>query len=373
VKRVLLLGGGHAQVEVIRRFALTPVRGGAVTLLSPERYTAYSGMLPGFIAGHYDFEDCHIDLEPLCARAGIRFHRGAARELDPDAGIVVCSDGTELGYDLLSIDTGSTSDVHAIPGALEHGFRVKPVSELLAAWDRIQATLRGGNPLSVVVVGGGAGGVELAAAMQYRSRKNAWSAGMRLVVVADTESLLPEHPIRAQRIFERVFRQRGIEVRSKTKVTRILPGGVECDNGTVLKADYAIVATGAGAPGWITKSGLRTDNRGFAVVNDGLQTLSHPNVFAAGDAASMINAPRPKMGVYAVRQGPILEDNLRRYLRGAPLRSYLPQKEALALISTGDKHAVASRNGIAVEGDWIWRLKNIIDRRFMATYRIAPT
>ena len=328
-------------------------------------------MLPGFIAGHYRYEECHIDLEPLCAGAGIRFRRGEASQLDPDAGLVVCPDGSKLHYDVLSIDTGSTPDVRAIPGALEHGIRVKPVSELLVAWERIQAALRGGNPLSLVVVGGGAGGVELAAAIQYRCRKEAWAGLLRLVVVADTESLLPEHPARAQRIFERVFRQRGIELRRKTKVTRISQDGVECDDGTTLKSDYAIVATGAGAPAWIRTSGLSADDRGFASINDCLQTLSHPNVFAVGDVASMIHAPRPKMGVYAVRQGPILEENLRRHLLGDALRRYAPQKRALALISTGDKHAVASWNGIAVEGDWVWRWKDAIDRRFMATYRMS--
>lgn len=369
MKQVLLLGGGHAHVEVIRRFALAPLRGASVTLLTPDRHTPYSGMLPGFIAGHYRFEECHIDLEPLCAGAGIRLHRGEASRLDPEAGVVVCSDGRELRYDLLSLDSGSTPDVRAIPGALEHGVRVKPVSELLAAWEKVQAALHRGEALSLVVVGGGAGGVELAAAIQFRSRKEAWSGPLSLVVVADTDSLLPEHPARAQRIFERVFRQRGIDLRRKTRVTRVTPHSVECDDGTSLKSDCAIVATGASAPEWIKTSGLSADDRGFASVDDCLQTLSHPNVFAVGDVASMINAPRPKMGVYAVRQGPILEENLRRYLQGDALRRYVPQKRALALISTGDKHAVGSWNGIAVEGDWVWRWKDAIDRRFMATYR----
>lgn len=155
-------------------------------------------------------------------------------------------------------------------------------------------------------------------------------------------------------------------------MARISPGRVECADGFSLSADHAIIATGAGAPGWIAESGLKTDARGFVAVNSCLQSLSHPNVFAAGDVATMVDSPRPKMGVYAVRQGPILDENLRRALRGETLRRYVPQKTALALISTGAKRAVASWNGIAFEGDWVWRWKDHIDRRFMAMYRREP-
>jgi selenide,water dikinase len=147
------------------------------------------------------------------------------------------------------------------------------------------------------------------------------------------------------------------------------PGRLHCADGSILTADYAIVATGAGAAGWIEASGIAADARGFAAVDDYLQSVSHRNVFAAGDIASMIHHPRPKAGVYAVRQGPVLYENLRRALGGEPLRRYIAQKIALALISTGCRHAVASWNGIAFEGNWVWRWKDRIDRRFMATYQ----
>lgn len=369
LKQLLLLGGGHSHVEVIRRLALEPAGGASVTLVSPDRHTPYSGMLPGFIAGHYSFEDCHIDLEPLCAAAGILFRRALASALDPDAGSVSCSDGGTFRYDLLSIDIGSTPAVQAIPGALEHGARVKPVSELLNAWNTIQAAARAGHRLSLAIVGGGAGGVELSVAMHHRLQKEASSHMPRLVLLTDTESILPEHPARVRRVFERVLRERGIEVRRGAKVTSISPGRLDLSDRSSLAADYAIVATGASAPDWIRTSGVSVDARGFVAVNDHLQALSHRNVFASGDIASMIKHPRPKAGVYAVRQGPILHENLRRALSGEALRSYIPQKNALALISTGVKHAVASWNGIAFEGDWVWRWKDRIDRRFMATYR----
>ena len=360
-------------MEVIRRFALRRPGNADVTLVSPDRYTPYSGMLPGFIAGHYRFEECHIDLEPLCARAGMRFRRAEARELRAETGSVRCSDGSEFGYDLLSLDTGSTPDVHSIAGALQHGIRVKPVNELLDAWKQIGAELRRGRSLCLAVVGGGAGGVELAAALHYRWKAEAWTGAMRLSVLTETESLLPAHPARVQRIFQRAFRNRGIELRLNARVTRISPGQLKCADGTSMIADHTILATGASAPAWLAEGGLNVDDRGFVAVDDSLRSLSHPNVFAAGDIAAMISNPRPKTGVYAVRQGPILAENLGRQLRGDPLCRYLPQKTALALISTGGKHAVASWSGIAFEGDWVWRWKDHVDRRFMATYRARTT
>jgi selenide,water dikinase len=369
LKQLLLLGGGHSHVEVIRRFALQPVRGASVTLVSPDRHTAYSGMLPGFIAGHYRFDECHIDLEPLCAAAGVSFRRALAERLDPDAGTVSCSDGTTLAYDLLSIDIGSTPDVRAIPGALEHGVRVKPVSELLEGWESIRAALRAGRRLSLAVVGGGAGGVELCAAMQHRLQNEASSGLAHLVLLTDTESMLPGHPARVRRVFERVLRERGIDVRRHAKVTSLSPGKLHFSDGSSLAADYAIVATAASAPEWIGASGINVDALGFIAVNDHLQSVSHRNVFASGDIASMVAHPRPKAGVFAVRQGPILYENLRRALGGGSLLRYIPQKNALALISTGGKRAVASWSGIAFEGNWVWRWKDRIDRRFVATYR----
>ncbi len=369
MKRLVLLGGGHSHVEVIRRLGRHPLSATEMTLVSPDRHTAYSGMLPGYIAGHYRFHDCHIDLEPLCAAAGIAFHRAEATGLRPDQGCVTCADGNVFDYDVLSVDIGSTPDVHAIAGALEHGTCVKPVAGFLRAWERILGEARAGQLTSIAFVGGGAGAVELAAAVHQRLTTEASVPAIRIVVLTDTASILPTHPARVQRIFERTFTARGIEVRYSAKAVRVSSVGVECADGFLIEADHAIVATGASAPAWIAATGLEIDSRGFVAVNAHLQSRSHPNVFAAGDIATMTDSPRPKMGVYAVRQGPVLYANLCRALRGGSLQRYIPQKYALALISTGDKHAVASWNGIALEGDWVWRWKDHIDCRFMATYR----
>lgn len=367
MKRLLLLGGGHSHVEVLRRFALDSPPGACVQLVTPARHAPYSGMLPGFVAGYYGFEDCHIDLAPLCraAHADMRLARACA--LDPDAHRVTCDDGAVLDYDMLSIDTGSTPDAASIAGAAEHATAMKPVEEFIAAWHRIRDSASdGGQQLSVVVVGGGAGGIEIAFAMRHRL-----DAGTHVVqVVTDSEVLLPGYPRRARQLVERAFAARDIRAHVGCRVTRVEPGRLHLAGRPPVVADHVFLATGASAPGWIAASGLETDQRGFLAVDDTLQSLSHPGVFAAGDVASMVNHPRPKAGVYAVRQGPALAGNLRRALAGKALSTYLPQQTALALISTGDRRAIACLGRIALGGRWAWYWKDWIDCRFMATYRI---
>jgi selenide,water dikinase len=365
VKRLLLLGGGHSQVEVIRRIGLQPLHHVRTTLVSPDRYTPYSGMLPGFVAGHYEFHDCHIDLERLCDSSGVEFRCSAAIGIDPTSNRVRCEDGSVFDYDALSIDIGSTPEADSVPGALDHATRVKPVAGFISVWDRIIDTARR-QALRIAVVGGGAGGVELALAMHHRLRARDGAAGFHLL--SDTATILPGFPARVGRIFKRVLDERGITIHIHSRIIRVGHGVLYRDTGSPLQADHIIWATAAGAPRWLAASGIQTDAHGFIAVNDALQSVSHPSVFAAGDIACMVNHARPKSGVYAVRQGPPLAENLRRALGGQLLAGYAPQKNALALISTGDKYAVASYGKFALEGKWVWHWKDRIDRRFMTKY-----
>lgn len=368
MKRLLLLGGGHSHVEVIRRLGLQPPRDTRIVLASPDRYTPYSGMLPGFVAGHYDFHDCHIDLERLCKTAGVEFRQCHAVGIDPAANRVDCSDGSALDFDVLSINIGSTPAAHDVPGALDHAIRVKPVSTLINTWNSIlEAGKHDGAPLRIAVVGGGAGGMELALAMHFRMLAGNRTAAIHLFT--DTPTILPSHSSGVRRIFERVLEKRGIAVHPRSKIIKIERGVLFPESGEPFHAEHIVWATAASAPGWIAASGIQTDERGFVAVNDALQSLSHSRIFAAGDIAVMVNHPRPKSGVYAVRQGPPLAENLQRALSGKPLIAYTPQKIALALISTGDKYAVAVYGVIVLEGKWVWRWKDYIDRRFMAAYR----
>ena len=369
MKQLLLLGGGHSQVEVIRRLGLQPLHDVRTTLINPDRYTPYSGMLPGFVAGHYGFHDCHIDLERLCDASGVEFRRATAIGIDPAANRVNCEDASVLDYDALSIDIGSTPETDSVPGAIDHAIRVKPVAGFIGTWDRIIDTARR-QALRIAVVGGGAGGVELALAMHYRLCTQNGTAEFHLL--ADTATILPGFPARVGRIFERVLNERGIAIHIHSRVIRLGHGVLYRDTGGPLHADHIIWATAAGAPRWLAASGIKTDARGFIAVNDALQSVSHPRIFAAGDIASMVSHARPKSGVYAVRQGPPLSENLRRALDSRPLAGYSPQKKTLALISTGDKYAVAAYGALALEGKWVWQWKDHIDRRFMTKYNSPP-
>ncbi len=367
MKRLLLLGGGHSHVEVIRRLGLQPPRDTRIILASPDRYTPYSGMLPGYIAGHYNFHDCHIDLERLCETAGVEFRPCRAVGINPEENRVGCSDNNEIDYDLLSIDIGSTPAAQSVPGALDHAIRIKPVSAFIRVWNNLVDDGKlSGVPQRIAVVGGGAGGIELALAMHYRMLARKRTADIH--VFTDTSTLLPGHRSRVRRIFERVLDECGITVHTFSRIVKVERGVLFRESGEAFNAELIVWVTAASAPDWLATSGIETDARGFVAVNDALQSVSHPRVFAAGDIASMVNHVRPKSGVYAVRQGPPLAGNLLRALSGRPLVDYTPQRIALALISTGNKYAIAVYGSLVFKGKWVWRWKDHIDRRFMTKY-----
>lgn len=367
-RHLLLIGGGHSHVEVIRRWGLAPEPGVNVTLISPDRHTPYSGMLPGYIAGHYGFDECHIDLDAVCAQAGVTRIGASAGEIDFTARLARCGQAPDQPFDVLSIDTGSTPALTAVPGAERYGIAVKPVAQFLEHWTQLRETTQTApRPLHVVVVGAGAAGVEVILAMKHRIAADSGRAVFTLI--GDGPTILGVHPRGVQQRFMTILRNQQITVRLDTAVERVSPGTLCLRSGEKLAFDEVVWVTGAAAPAWPRASGLQTDAAGFIAVDRHLQSLSHPGVFAAGDIASMVDAPRPKSGVYAVRQGPPLAENLRRALRGETLLDYHPQARALALISAGDRYAVASYGPFALSGAWVWRWKNRIDTAFMQRYR----
>lgn len=367
MKRLLLLGGGHSHVEVLRRFGLQACGDVRITLVSPDRYTPYSGMLPGFIAGHYTFHDCHIDLERVSGFAGAQFLQARAIGVDPARRTALMADGAALQYDIASIDIGSVPPTAGIPGAAENTIAVKPVGDFLRAWDGL-AGAAAHVPQRIAVVGGGAAGVELLLSMQHRLAQTAAAGRLRFLLVTEAGRLLPSHAPAARAVFERVLRARNIDIHYRSRVARVEPGSLVTADDQRIVADAIVWATGSGAPPSLRNTGLALDTAGFVAVNAQLQAIMHPDVFAAGDCATIQGSRHPKSGVYAVRQGPLLADNLQRALAGKPLRAYRPQPHALALISTGDQFAVASYGSFALSGKWIWHWKDRIDRSFMAKY-----
>ncbi len=369
MKKLVLLGGGHAHVEVLRQYGLHPPGNTALTLVSPDRHTPYSGMLPGLVAGHYDFHAAHIDLDPLARHAGARMLQTSAIALDPARRTVTLADGSPLDYDVLSIDVGSTPPAAGIDGVAGHALPVKPVQHFLVAWEALVAKLREGKVLTLAMVGGGAAGVEVLLAMQHRIAQLRVPHEIRYVLITDTPQLLANLARGVRTTLTRQLARKHVDVHCATRIARVEAGALIAENGTRITADAVFLATGAAAPAWLAASGLALSGNKFMNVNKYLQSTSHAAVFAAGDCATIAGQVYPKSGVYAVRQGPPLADNLQRYLRGDALTAYTPQPRTLALISTGEQHAVASWGALSFHGNWVWRWKDRIDRTFMAKYR----
>jgi selenide,water dikinase len=366
---LVLIGGGHAHVHVLKRFGERPPAGVRVTLVGRDVETPYSGMIPGFVAGRYTFEECHIDLARLCRRWGVRLVRGEAIGIDRTNRRILLEDQPAVAYDLLSIDVGSAPNVGAIAGADRWAIPVKPIAELGRRWlefsQRMKTWL---GPLDVMVIGGGAGGVELALAIDHRLRDVAKAAELQ-VTLATRDEILAGQAEAARRRLRAIFRRRGIGLLEHAGAERIERGAVRLEDGTWRQADAVFVVTEASAAPWFAETGLPLDERGFLAVDDTLRSTGDDRIFGAGDCVTALGHRRPKAGVFAVRQGPPLADNLRRVLGGEPPRSFVPQRRYLSILGTGDGRAVATRGDWAIEGRWVWWWKDHIDRRWMRMYR----
>jgi selenide, water dikinase len=367
---LVLVGGGHAHVHVLKSFGMRPLPGVRVTLVARDVETPYSGMLPGWVAGHYGFDECHIDLGRLARFAGARLIRDEAIGLDPSRRRVLCRGHPRIRYDFLSLDIGSAPRADDVPGAAEHAIAVKPIARFAARWEALLARARDLRGLRLAIVGGGAGGVELALSVQYRL------AGLGVapleVALVTRDELLPSHNDRVRHLLGRIFAERGIEVLTGGEVVRVEPGLLICADGRRIAFDEALWVTEAGAAPWLAGTGLPLTPGGFVMIDEFLRSTGDQHILAAGDVATMAAHPREKAGVYAVRQGPPLADNLRRALAGKRLRRFVPQQRGLALIGTGDRHAIVSRGPFAAHGAYLWRLKEWIDRRWMRRYRELP-
>jgi selenide,water dikinase len=377
LKDIVLIGGGHAHVSVLRMFGMKPLPGVRLTLITRDIHTPYSGMLPGYVAGLYDYDEVHIDLGPLARFAGARLYHGEVDGIDPGERLVHVPGRPAVHYDLLSINTGSRPRTIDVPGALEHALPVKPIDRWLRDWEALQArVLNSRGDFRLLVVGGGAGGVELALSTRHRLSGLLRELGdqapsLHYELLTNGPEILPTHNAGVRRRFMRVLGERDIVVQPNSKVVRVEPNGVQVESGDFHPADAVLWVTYAASAQWPGKSGLAVDDEGFIAVDRKLRSISHPEIFAAGDIASMPD-PRPKSGVFAVRQGPVLAENLRRAAAGRPLKPYRPQKRFLGLISTGDSYAVASRGNWSWEGRLLWTWKDWIDRRFMQRFNELP-
>jgi pyridine nucleotide-disulfide oxidoreductase family protein len=361
MKKVLLLGAGHAQLSVLQALAQARLAGGDVLLVTPYPRQLYSGMVPGLIAGRFTEADCAIDVMALARAAGVHFRLGQAVALDAAAREVTLADGERIGYDVLSINTGPVQDRDRIPGAREHALFVRPIESFIALWPATRQ-LAHERPVSVVLIGGGAAGVELALAVRA-------ALGTRAEISLVAEGgLLTTYPERVRDRAARACKRARVQV-LPGRVSAIDRRHVVVGDAMRIVCDVPLIATGSDAPSWLVGSGLALDERGFLRVGATLQSASHANVLAAGDIIVRDDASHPRSGVYAVRAGPVLAANLRAVVAGGTPAPYVPQPRSLNLLSTGDGRAIASWGAWSAQGRLMGWWKDRIDRAFIARFR----
>ena len=366
VKDLVLIGGGHAHALVLRMWAMDPMPGVRVTLINPAPVAPYTGMLPGHIAGHYAKSEMMIDLVRLARFAGARLILDAATGLDIAARKVILAARPPLDYDTASLDIGIMSDLPDVQGAGAHSVSAKPLGAYAALWDAFVATAPQAPQL--VVVGGGVGGVELALASAHHLRE---LGRQPLVTVLEAGPVaLPLLDARSRDRLLAAAKALNVTIRANSHPVAMHQGEVWLQNGDRLPTDFTLTVTGARPQLWLAATGLAL-SQGFVTVNQMLQS-SDPWVFGAGDCVQMEASPRPKAGVFAVRAAPVLLHNLRASLLGAPLRPFRPQRDYLKLISLGSRQALGHKWGLTLSGAGLWRLKDRIDRKFMARFETFP-
>jgi len=372
IKNVVLVGGGHAHALVLRKWAMKPMAGVRLTVINPSATAPYTGMLPGFIAGHYERSDLDIDLVRLARFADARLVFGAVSDLDREAKTVTVPGRPPMPYDLCSIDVGITAAMPEIPGFAAFGIAAKPLDRFAARWESFVETrvpqVGSQAGASLVVIGGGVAGCELAMAMAHRLR----SLGIEpTLTIVDSASVLSGLGFDAQSSVRSTMKDAGINVLEHRGITQVTDQGVHCDDGEFIAADLVVGAAGARPYPWLGDVGLDT-HQGFITVTPTLQSTNDTSIFATGDCAHMAYSPRPKAGVFAVRQAPVLFANLQAELTDKRLKKYEPQQDYLKLISLGFKRAAADKYKRLFKGRALWRLKDKIDRDFMRKLSDLP-
>jgi selenide,water dikinase len=346
VKRILLVGAGHAHLAVLRSLRKEPLHGARFALVAPRAKQLYSGMLPGVIAGHYRRPQAEIDVARLAEATFVEFIEGEVAKLDPAQKLASLRDGTELEFDLLSINVGSLVE-RSIPGA-QFALAVKPYE---AFFEKLAAAKLN----RVAIAGGGVTGAEIGMALRHR--------GAAVTVYSEKPVLWPPR-------LEPLLRRMGIDVRPGMAVDEIQRGPVVVSGSTIQEFDVVLLATAPAAQPWLRASGLPCDEQGFLLIDDMLRSTGHPEVFAAGDCATLGSRPLPRCGVYALRQGETLAASFRRMALGEAPHPFEPQRQALAIVSCGRRYALAQRGKWSAQGRWVWWLKHHIDRRWIKSLSV---
>lgn len=367
---LVLIGGGHAHALVLRMWGMNPLPGARLTLIDPNPTAPYTGMLPGFVAGHYRREELEIDLVRLCRFAGARLVIGRATAIDPEARRITVAGRGDVGYDVAAIDIGIHAAMPDVPGFREHAVAVKPLGPFASAWaaflERVDAAEVAPQ---AAVIGGGIAGIEIALAMAHALRGK--MAGAEITLLEAEDRIADTTPAARNRL-SNALKHAGVRICTQARIARIAPDFVALENGEHVASAFTVGAAGARAYSWPANGGLDLTEDGFLRVGPDLRVEGQDAVFASGDCAHLTRTPRPKAGVFAVRAAPVLFHNLRAALSGGRMRAFRPQRYYLKLVSLGEKSALAEKGGLALAAPALWRWKDRIDRRFIAKFTDLP-
>ncbi|WP_417587575.1 selenide, water dikinase SelD [Pararhodobacter oceanensis] len=365
---LVFVGGGHAHALALLKWAMDPLPGARLTLIDPNPTAPYTGMLPGHIAGHYKRDTLEMNLVALARHVGARLILGRAEGIDLQAQKVLLKSRPPVAYDVLSLDIGITSDLPDLPGFTAHATAAKPLGQFAESWAAFLRDIDAGRRAPhIAIIGAGVAGVELALAMAHRLAH----IQARQITLIERETPLPNLGQAARQRLLSLLTRQGVDLIPHAQAARIEAQCVTLTDGRQIAAGLTLGAAGSRPQPWLQDSGLHL-TEGFVTVDATLRSTSHAEVFAVGDCAHMQHAPRPKAGVFAVRQAPVLTHNLRAALSGASLRRYQPQRDYLKLVSLGGKSALADKWGLPLSGRWLWRIKDGIDAKFMRKFNVLP-
>lgn len=365
LRKLLLAGAGHAHTGLLRRLIAERPANTEVTLITEEPQTIYSGMLPGWMAGHYSLDEVSIDIEALCRQAGVRFVQGSIAQVKADAGQLFSADKQHFTYDLLSLNTGADTDMRWLEDDADYEANhkitsIRPLSLFVERWQQTLLEAKHSKSYKLAIVGAGAAAVELVMAAQVALRRI--NSKHQVYLVCGAELLSG---------FDEKFRQRVIKQLKRHSIKVIYARAESYHDGKLITAgqslpiDAVIAATGVVGSAWTDNTDLAIIGDGFVAVNAIQQSPSHANVFAVGDVATRVDKDMAHSGVHAVHGGAVVADNLLAYLNDEPMQTYQPRARTLYLLSCGDKYAIGSWGEYSVQGRWVWYLKRQIDKRFI--------
>ena len=366
---LVLVGGGHANIQVLKSFGMRPIAGLRVSLISDVINAPYSGMLPGFVAGEYSYDEMHINLVQLANFANARFIKTNITSIDTLNRQIHCEGRPEISYDLISVNTGITPDFGDIIGAREHCIAVKPISHFLSHLPNLDATVT--SPTDVIaIIGSGAAGIELAFA--FRARFNQKNIKPKITIIGSAERFFPTLPKKCHQAIYEQCKKADIEVHLGHAATQVSNKVVTLNSGVQLAASHTFLVTGAKPSEWLNSSSIDLTSDGYIEVNNAYQSISNNRVFAGGDIAKIKHQPRPRSGVFAVRAGPILAKNLRLALEGMAVQPHQPQSRYLSLIMLGNGTVMALWDRFYISAKWLWPVKKWIDQKFISNFSNLP-